>query len=323
MTVESPIIERDCWCGASAARRIGEFPSSYGSRPSVFPLVQCESCGVLALFPQPADDELSAAYAGEYYGSSKRKFVGPISRVIGWFQGGRAREIAKWVPAGGRVIDIGCGNGGFLLQLQQRGFVVEGTERTSASASRVPDGIRVHVGDLLDIDLPAGAYDAVTIWHVFEHVRQPLETMRKMRSLLKLGGRLLIEVPNAASAQAERYGTHWLHHDPPRHLFGFGPRSLGDLLRATGFEIEKANTFSLEQNPFGEIQSRLNASGTPRDRLYNHLKGTSDDALATRIADLTRMAIWAIPAVLRSTFESANGSGASLRIVARARENDV
>lgn len=313
-----PACRRDCWCGATAAQCIGEFPWHSGTHSAVFPLVKCEGCGVLALFPQPSDEDLAAAYASEYYGPTRRKFVGPVSRVIGWFQGGRARDVARWVRAGGRVIDIGCGNGGFLSQLKERGFAVEGTERSPESAARVPEGIRVHVGDLLDLELDAGAYDAVTIWHVFEHVRRPAETLKKMRTLLKPGGVLLMAVPNAASAQAERYGTHWLHHDPPRHLFGFGPESLTRLLNDSGFDVVETNTFSLEQNPYGEIQSRLNANGAPRDRLYNQLKGSSRDSLGIRLADLSRMALLAVPAVVRSTMESSRGKGASLIVVARA-----
>ena len=67
-----------------------------------------------------------------------------------------------------------------------------------------------------------------------------------------------MSMPNAESAQAQRYGTHWFHHDPPRHLFGFGPHSLTHLLEDAGFRVENISTWSLEQNPFGEIQSTLN-----------------------------------------------------------------
>jgi hypothetical protein len=128
----------------------------------------------------------------------------------------------------------------------------------------------------------------------------------------------VIAVPNADSKQAKRYGLHWFHHDPPRHLFGFGPESLTVLLKEGGFDIESTSTHSLEQNPFGEIQSWLNARGIARDRLYNQLKGNSSDGLATRIGDLAAMAALAIPAIVRSTLESSRGSGASLIVVCRA-----
>jgi SAM-dependent methyltransferase len=317
---EHQTIERCCWCGAKTARMLGMFPRIPECAHAEFPLVQCEGCGVFAIFPQPSDEELTAAYSGEYYGRPGRKFVGFVSSVIGMFQGERARRVARLTPKGGRILDIGCGRGAFLQQLRRRGFAVEGTERSAEVAAQAPAAIPVHIGDLLDINLPPHSYDAITIWHVFEHVRQPAETIQKIRLLLKPGGRLVIAVPNAESAQAERYGLHWFHHDPPRHLFGFGPKSLTMLLTQSGFDVESMSTHSLEQNPFGEIQSRLNTRGIARDRLYNQLKGNSGDSMATRIGDLAAMAVLAIPAVARSTMESSHGSGASLIVICRKRE---
>jgi 2-polyprenyl-3-methyl-5-hydroxy-6-metoxy-1,4-benzoquinol methylase len=284
-----------------------------------WPLVECAGCGVLALHPQPTDEELAAAYSAEYYGASRRKFIVPIAALVGVFQGGRARVVARLLPRAARILDVGCGNGGFLMQMQRRGFSVEGTEWTAASAARVPreSGIGVHVGDLLDVHLPPQTFDAVTLWHVFEHLRQPDLALRKIRVLLRPEGRLLMSLPNAESAQAQRFGRDWFHHDPPRHLFGFGLHSLAQLLEDSGFRVEDINTFSLEQNPFGEIQSALNARGFPRDRLYTQLKGQAEDDWATRLGDRARMLALALPALVRSTIESLRGEGATMTVVAR------
>jgi SAM-dependent methyltransferase len=286
-----------------------------------WPLVECCGCGVLALHPQPTAEELRAAYSTEYYGSSRRKFIAPVAALIGLFQGGRARMVSRRVPRGGRILDVGCGNGGFLLQMHKRGFAVEGTEWTAQSAARVPNdaGIRVHVGDLLDLALSEQRFDAITMWHVFEHLRHPDRTLVKLRALLKPRGWLMLSLPNVESTQARRYRTHWFHHDPPRHLFGFGPHSLAQLLDDSGFRIENISTFSLEQNPFGEIQSALNAMGFPRDRLYGRLKGNSQAGIVWGLGDKAQMAARAIPALVRSTLESARGEGATMTIQARVR----
>lgn len=316
MTAEQAA-QRRCWCGASMAQCVGMFDDE--SVEPRWPLVQCCGCGVLALCPQPTNEELAAAYSGEYYGSSPRKFIAPIAALVGLSQGGRARLVARRLGKGGRVLDVGCGNGGFLVQMQRRGFVVEGTEWTADSAARVPKeaNIPVHVADLLDMNLAAHSFDAVTLWHVFEHLRRPDETLRKIRSLIKPGGWLFLSLPNAESAQARRYGTHWFHHDPPRHLFGFGPHSLTQLLQDTGFRVETISTFSLEQNPFGEIQSALNARSSPRDRLYAQLKGRSEDSFRTRLGGMIGLLALVLPAIVRSTIESARGEGATMTIQAR------
>ncbi len=310
------LLTRSCWCGSATAEEIGVF-GPYEGR--TFGLVRCERCGVLALDPQPDDAELLRHYSAEYYGSSRRKFVGVGAALVAWFQGERARLAARSTPAGGRVLDVGCGNGGFLLRMKRRGFRVEGTEWTAASATRVPAeaGVPVHVGDLLTLDLPERAFDLVTLWHVFEHLRRPDATLQRIARLLKPGASLLLSLPNAESIQAARFGTAWFHHDPPRHLFGFGPRSLGDLLRQTGFEVVSVGTFSLEQNPFGFVQSWLNARGHPRDRLYSLLKGVSREPLATRVTDLLLLYALAASALVVSTIESLRGRGATMTVHAR------
>ena len=64
---------------------------------ATFNLVQCDGCGVQALWPQPTDAQLTAAYASDYYGASRRKFIWPISSMVGFFQNRRARMAARWL----------------------------------------------------------------------------------------------------------------------------------------------------------------------------------------------------------------------------------
>ena len=284
-----------------------------------FPLVRCDQCGVFCLFPAPDDAQLLRYYDTDYYGAPSKKFVGPIAAVVAWFQGGRARQVAKYVPQQGRILDIGCGNGGFLRMMEQRNYLVEGTEWTEASARRAAMGseLIVHAGDLLTLDLPGRRYDAITLWHVFEHLREPFETLRVAHDLLDEGGVLFLSMPNHESWQARIFGTSWFHLDPPRHLFGFGPRSIRTVLSLAGFDIESCGTFSLEQNPYGFMQSVLNAAGFPRDRAYGVLKSTETLPGHTKLLDLILLSALAIPGFVASSISSAFGSGATMTIVAR------
>src|SRR5690606_6712860 len=131
-------------------------------------------------------EQLMPFYASEYYGKTRRKFVGPVGDLIEYFQSGRARHVAAELPQGARILDVGCGNGGFLIRMAERGFLAEGTEWTHKSAARIPqdERLKVHVGDLLDLDLEEGAYDAVSLWHVFEHLAAPAETLAEIHRLL-------------------------------------------------------------------------------------------------------------------------------------------
>ncbi len=310
---EEGSVNRPCWCGGKEAALLTEITMNQDR----FPLVRCNKCGVYALYPAPDDQTLLKYYSSEYYGKSREKFAGPIARMVSHFQGGRARSVSRIVKPGGKILDVGCGNGGFLLQMKSRGYEVEGTEWTEQSAQRIPQKskIPVHTGDLLDLDLPEKEYDAITAWHVFEHLRKPNETLEKIRLLLKPGGYFILSLPNHESWQAENFGRHWFHLDPPRHLHGFGPKSLKVLLRKHRFKTRRLSTWSLEQNPYGYIQSMLNAWGYPTNRAYDVLKRTSREKFSNQLLDLFLVGMLVLPAAVETGISSITGRGATMMLV--------
>lgn len=282
---------------------------------------ECTNCGVQFLNPQPTDEQLLPYYDTPYYGSSPKKFVGPIAKFVRKWQAQRAALVARRIAPPGRVLDVGCGNGQFLLDLHDAGFQVQGTELSSQSASRVPKAIadNIRVGDLLKLNLTAQHYDAITVWHVLEHVRDPYAICSEIHRLLKPGGWLFLSLPNAQSPEASLFGKHWFHLDPPRHLFGLGTHSLTTLLEAAGFEVMKVNTWSLEQNPYGFMQSCLNAIGFKRDRAYDTLKGMHKGRPIANMADVLLLAMLTLPALCWSSVLSCLGKGSTMTLVARKR----
>jgi SAM-dependent methyltransferase len=312
-------VARRCWCGSSEARPLWAVTTPEGR----FRYVRCNGCDVVAQWPQASDEALTRAYSAEYYGASREKFAGPIARLVSRFQQGRALRVRDELRTHGpqaRILDIGCGNGGFLLQLRELGFRnLEGTEWTSQSAARVPkrSGIQVHVGDLLQLELKPKSYNAIIIWHVLEHLRDPESTLRRCHDLLKPGGLLFLAFPNHESTQAQRYGRHWFHLDPPRHLHGFGPTSLAALFRATHFHLHDVTTFSFEQDPYGWIQSQLNQWGFSRERAYSTLKRTGDHGLVQRLEDLALLAALTPFGVGASLIAAAMDRGGTLQVIAQ------
>jgi hypothetical protein len=85
-------------------------------------------------------------------------------------------------------------------------------------------------------------------------------------------------MPNIASVQARLFGRYWLHLDPPRHLHFAAPREFRNRATDCGLTVREERYWSLEQNPFGFIQSALNTFLPARDLLYERLKG--NDAYA-------------------------------------------
>ncbi|MBI2838816.1 MAG: class I SAM-dependent methyltransferase [Acidobacteria bacterium] len=141
-------------------------------------------------------------------------------------------------PAG-RVFDLGCGNGEFLLRMRAAGWEIRGAEPDPTSAAlAIAMGVPVHVGLVEPGVLPDGHFDAVTLSHVLEHLPDPLATLRLCRQALKPGGVLYVATPNLASLGHARFGADWLGLDPPRHLVLFTPRSLRRTIELAGFDPE-------------------------------------------------------------------------------------
>ena len=92
---------------------------------------------------------------------------------------------------------------------------------------------------------------AVTMFHVLEHLYDPSAYLDAAHRLLKPGGRLIVQVPNAASWQFLLLGENWTGLDVPRHLIDFRARDLETLLDHCGFEVVRTKHFSLRDNPAG------------------------------------------------------------------------
>ncbi len=264
-----------CWCGCAESTAL--FPLRRRGMRGTFQLVRCTKCGTEYLNPAPSAEVLAEAYASDYYGEGSKKFIGPVGSAFRWIQDGRTRLVRPFVPPDESepvVLDVGCGNGNFLRGAKRAGYVVEGTELTAESARRAsPDGdLKVHVGELSSLDLEKGRYSLVTLWHVLEHVSEPLATLRAANRLVERKGWVFVSLPNAASWQSRACGADWFHRDPPRHLWHFSPATLSRILRRAGFQPMKWWHFALDQNPYGWLQGLLNRR-FPQDRLYEFLKG--------------------------------------------------
>lgn len=304
----------DCWCSGPCETVECRFTHTADG----WAMACCAVCGTARLVPPPNDATLAAAYAADYYGPGRRKFRGPVGRLFAGTQDGRARWATRLRRAPGTLLDVGCGSGDFLVAMQRRGWTVVGTERDAARAAQVERdrGLPVHAGDLADLPLGPGRVDMVSLWHVLEHLHDPLGVLTRAHDLLAPDGILLLAIPNLDSWQARTFGRHWFHHDPPRHLWAFGRRGLLALLARAGFAPLRVRTFSLEQNPYGVLQSALNAAGFPRDRAYDLLKGVPQGTRATRLLDLALLAGGAAPAVAAAVVEAALRRGGTLNVAA-------
>lgn len=244
---------------------------------NVFNINQCHSCKAFFLAPQPTENQLKRAYDSSYYGEQEEKFSSPaIEKVLDFFRGGRARRVARFVPEEGKILDVGCGNGRFLKYLLRFGnFELYGTEMEGNSAKRASriSKIILKTGMLEEDDFSENYFDAISLFHVFEHLTKPQKTLDIISKILKPNGVVVFSFPNIASFQAKWFKGKWLHLDPPRHLFFFEPHVFINIMKSRGFSLENKHYFSMEQNPFGMIQSILNCFQKKREILFESLKG--------------------------------------------------
>ena len=198
-------------------------------------LLQCASCGLIWLWPQPAS-------ALEAYPHSYAPHQG-INATTGVARGyGQRRGLARKVRLAqlyglGPFLDIGCAAGDFLEAMRDQGagpLLGMDIHEKAVQLARERSGALVWVGSELALPLVEGSIGTVTLWHVLEHLPRPLEALREIMRVLATEGVLLLACPMADSWEARLYGQHWAGYDVPRHLFAFSRKTLPCLLEQVG-----------------------------------------------------------------------------------------
>lgn len=140
----------------------------------------------------------------------------------------------------GNLLDIGAGTGAFAQTMQEAGWQITGLE-PDASARNIAQqkfGLQLQTPNNL-YQLSNEQFDAITMWHVLEHVHDLHAYLEKFHAILKPNGLLFIAVPNYTSGDESIYKEHWAAYDVPRHLYHFSPKSINVLAASKGFEVKK------------------------------------------------------------------------------------
>jgi SAM-dependent methyltransferase len=220
-----------------------------------FQLLQCRSCGFALTDPVPFSMD-------RYYPPRYRRF-NPLAAFV--LRRLYLRRVDDWLarlPSAGLALELGSGTGWMLRALRERGWVAVGSERTvvAAAAARDAAGVPMFVGDLGAIrDAPL--LDLVVMFHVLEHLADPLAQLRAIARRVKPGGTLILGIPNIASWQARVVGPRWMHLDVPRHLCHFSPDAIERALRGSGFRVARVDFRSFEHDPVGWVQGGLDRLG--------------------------------------------------------------
>jgi hypothetical protein len=151
-----------------------------------------------------------------------------------------------------------------------------------------------------------------------EHLSNPQEHLRRLRSMLSPDGILLFAVPDFGGLQARVFSRHWLHLDVPRHLYHFTRSGLERLLETAGFQVVRISNQEIEYDWFGWIQSALNAVFKTPNILFDSLTGKPRRVSRFQIAASYALSfLLALPALVLTSVTSAIGYGGTLIVAAR------
>ncbi len=259
-------------CGAAARAEMFAAlrDEAFHAAPGRWPLWRCLDCEAAYIDPRPDAASIGLAYAGYYTHaepgsavSARRKRMrvrlqlGYYNKrygydfAAGWGVGAlvyrfnpmkalRAdyaiRHLPAPPPAGGTLLDVGCGNGSFLLTARDLGYVATGLEPDEDAVRRArAAGLDVRLGVLPESGLQENSFDHVCLNHVFEHLHKPREAAREILRLLRPGGRVWLSQPNLGAIGLQVFGASWRGLEAPRHLSLYTHGSLMRLLCEAGF----------------------------------------------------------------------------------------
>jgi SAM-dependent methyltransferase len=302
-------------CGADALVAWGTAPAA---EPGLGPiaLLHCDRCAS-AVTDAPPAVELRDAGA---YATRRPRLAGVASPLLRAFDRTRLRLLRPVVPPPARLLDAGAGRGRFVATARAAGYDATGLEPSERGVAAAAEVYGVHLvrAEVEDAPITPGSFDAVSLWHVLEHVEDPRAAMAAIARWLRPGGVLVVGVPNLASVQARVGGRRWYHLDLPRHRTHFTPAGLRALLDASGFDVLRERHVLAEHNPFGMWQSLVNRVTRQPSYLYNLLKRNAP----VRSWDLP-VTILALPlAPLAALAELAAGlarRGGTIAVTARRR----
>ncbi len=257
----------------------------FGSGYEGLPMVRCAACGSTYLQIRPNEQTIGLAYQTYYTHEQSDGDVTQLSQLrqfmrammnsyrnrqfglvltpsnafgfwlvslLPWLSKGlinEMRSLPKPQP-GQRLLDVGCGNGKFLVMAKAMGWDVVGVDfdELAVNAARKA-GLTVVHGDVFSI-VDYESFDYITSSHVIEHVHHPKDFLNHIYALLKPSGKLWIETPNIQSYGHEIFKDSWRGLEAPRHLVLFSNAALSNLLSQVGFQNLQVPAVNLLQVPF-------------------------------------------------------------------------
>jgi len=194
---------------------------------------------MLVTYPKPKD-------SGKYYDSASyishtdanASFVEKLYQQVKKYNlRWKVRQVKKYAAKGKSLLDVGAGTGDFLRSAVAHGWNTNGVE-PNLNARKGAERKGVELQESMAM-LNGKKFDAVTLWHVLEHMPDLESSFKELSGLLEEGGKLFIAVPNYKSFDAQHYGKYWAAFDVPRHLWHFSRSSMQGLCQTNNLKVLK------------------------------------------------------------------------------------
>ena len=201
-------------------------------------ILECKTCGLVTLSSldhiQPGHYEQSGMHGDE------PPSIEHLLRQTAC-DDERRFKLLKSVLPNKRVLDFGCGNGGFMLRAAELCKTIVGVELEA----RVRNYWGTRLTIVPDLENAGGGYDIITAFHVVEHLCNPLETLVQLKQALNPKGRMIVEVPSSDDALLTLYDCRAFQHFTywSQHLFLFNAETLRQLARKAGLEVIAMDQF--------------------------------------------------------------------------------
>ncbi|RHX80816.1 class I SAM-dependent methyltransferase [Leptospira yasudae] len=229
--------------------------SKSNHKNELFHIVQCKRCALVQVSPQPSPEEVASYYSEEYF--LKRSDRGydnyfsdgirsEISRVFGLNL--KDLDFESWeesLSEPKRSLDVGCAAGYFVDYMQQRGWDSHGMDIAEAPVKFAREKLKLKVErmDFLEWK-PSNAerFDLITLWASIEHLHKPKETLEKIHTHLKPGGRIILSTCRWGLL-AKLQGPSWRYLNVPEHLYYYSLPGIVRLCESIGFQKKKHVTY--------------------------------------------------------------------------------
>jgi len=208
-----------------------------------FEIWECASCTARFTQDVPSADAIGRYYQSADYVShsnTKKGIVNRLYHTVRSFTLLSKRKLVKRFTNinAGNILDVGAGTGAFVHTMQKGGWTVKGLEPDDTARKNAKDQYAIELSSPAELHTqPSDHYDAITLWHVLEHVHDLHGYFNTFRRILKEKGTLFIAVPNYTSYDADIYEECWAAYDVPRHLYHFSPHSIDILAEQHGMQV--------------------------------------------------------------------------------------